>query len=57
MSKTSLPAAATQWRRFEAAIQRATTSCETSGNTPANHFAGAGKMVDLGSGTVNWDLS
>ena len=46
-----------QWRRFEAAIQRATTSCETSGNNPANHFAGAGKMVDLGSGTVNWDLS
>ena len=40
-----------QWRRFEAAIQRATTSCETSGNNPANHFAGAGKMVDLGSGS------
>jgi DNA-damage-inducible protein D len=27
------------------------TSCEKSGNDPANHFAGAGKMVDLGSGS------
>jgi DNA-damage-inducible protein D len=40
-----------QWRRFEQAIGRAITSCETSGNNPANHFAGAGKMVDLGSGS------
>ena len=36
----------TQWRRFEQAIERAMTSCETSGNNPAHHFAGAGKMVD-----------
>ena len=41
----------TQWRRFEQAIERAVTSCEISGNNPANHFAGAGKMVDLGSGS------
>ncbi len=41
----------TQWRRFEQAIKRAMTSCETSGNSPANHFAGAGKMVNLGSGS------
>ena len=41
----------TQWRRFEQAIERAMTSCETSGNSPANHFAGAGKMVGLGSGS------
>ena len=41
----------TQWRRFEQAIERAMTSCETSGNSPANHFAGAGQMVDLGSGS------
>ena len=40
-----------QWRRFQQAIERAMTSCETSGNSPANHFAGAGKMVDLGSGS------
>ncbi len=40
-----------QWRRFEQAIERAIASCETSGNNPANHFAGAGKMVGLGSGS------
>jgi DNA-damage-inducible protein D len=41
-----------QWRRFEDAIGRAYTSCELSGNEAAHHFAGAGKMVDLGSGSV-----
>ena len=41
----------TQWRRFEQAIERAMTSCETSGNHSAHHFAGAGKMVGLGSGS------
>jgi DNA-damage-inducible protein D len=40
-----------QWRRFENAIKKAMTSCEKSGNDPANHFAGAGKMVPLGSGS------
>ena len=38
-----------QWRRFEQAIDRAKTSCEQSGNDPHHHFAGAGKMVELGS--------
>lgn len=42
----------TQWRRFEDAIKRAITSCEQSGNKAGHHFAGAGKMVDLGSGSV-----
>lgn len=41
-----------QWRRFEDAIARAQVSCEQSGNKPGHHFAGAGKMVDLGSGSV-----
>lgn len=40
-----------QWRRFEDAINRAVTSCEQSGNLPENHFASAGKMVGLGSGS------
>ena len=40
----------TQWRRFEQAIERAMASCETSGNDPAHHFAGAGKMIELGKG-------
>lgn len=41
-----------QWRRFESAVERAKASCEQSGNEPGNHFAAAGKMVDLGSGSV-----
>lgn len=41
-----------QWRRFENAIKRAITSCEQSGNIPQNHFAGAGKMVGIGSGSA-----
>ena len=41
-----------QWRRFEDAIGRAMTSCEQSGNKPGHHFAGAGKMVELGSGSA-----
>lgn len=36
-----------QWRRFEDAIRRA--SCRQSGNDPGNYFAGAGRMVPLGS--------
>lgn len=39
-----------QWRRFEDAIKRAITSCESSGNDPEYHFAGAGKMIELGKG-------
>jgi DNA-damage-inducible protein D len=41
-----------QWRRFEDAVKRAMISCERSGNKPGHHFAGAGKMVELGSGSV-----
>ena len=41
-----------QWRRFEQAIERAASSCKQSGNPPEHHFAGAGKMGDLGSGSV-----
>jgi DNA-damage-inducible protein D len=41
-----------QWRRFADAITRAMVSCEQSGNAVENHFAGAGKMVGLGSGSA-----
>lgn len=41
----------TQWRRFEQAIERAIASCQQSGNNSNLHFAGAGKMVRLGSGS------
>lgn len=39
-----------QWRRFEKAIERAIISCRESGNRPDYHFAGAGKMIDVGKG-------
>jgi hypothetical protein len=42
----------TQWRRFENAIKKAVTSCEQSGNDPKHHFAGAGKMIDIGKGGI-----
>lgn len=34
-----------QWRSFENAIKKATTSCRQSGNDPGYHFARARKMV------------
>lgn len=40
-----------QWRRFEDAIKRAKVSCNKSGNAVENHFADAGKMVEIGSET------
>lgn len=41
-----------QWRRFEDTVKRAIISCEQSGNDPSHHFAGAGKMIELGKGGV-----
>ena len=41
-----------QWRRFEDAVKRAMASCETSGNDPEHHFAGAGKPITGGKGAV-----
>lgn len=40
----------TQWRRFKTAIERAKEACQASGNLIEDHFAGASKMVSLGSG-------
>ena len=39
-----------QWRRFEQAVRRAMASCEASANSPAHHFAGVGKMIEVGKG-------
>lgn len=39
-----------QWRRFSDAIERAKLACKNSGFTIEDHFAGVGKMVDIGSG-------
>jgi DNA-damage-inducible protein D len=50
-----------QWRFFENAIRKAQESCRKSGNDPKNHFAGARKMVGIGSNTdreiEDWHLS
>jgi DNA-damage-inducible protein D len=40
----------TQWRSFEAVIEKAITSCINAGYEPGDHFAQMRKMVDLGSG-------
>jgi DNA-damage-inducible protein D len=39
-----------QWRSFEAVIEKAKKACMNSGYNPKDHFAHARKMVDLGSG-------
>jgi DNA-damage-inducible protein D len=40
-----------RWENFTTAIQRAITSCETSGYDPEDHFRDVTKMVSLGSGS------
>lgn len=39
-----------KWERFKDAIQRAITSCETTGYDPNDHFRGVTKMIEIGSG-------
>jgi DNA-damage-inducible protein D len=39
-----------QWRSFEAVIDKAITSCINAGYESDDHFAHLRKMVDLGSG-------
>jgi len=38
-----------QWRSFEAVIDKARTACKNSGHNPNDHFAHTRKMVDIGS--------
>ena len=40
----------TEWRKFTRAIERAKSACTQSGHRPEDHFVGADKMVELGSG-------
>jgi DNA-damage-inducible protein D len=44
------PLGYSRWENFAAAIQRAITSCETTGYAPADHFRGVTKMIELGKG-------
>jgi len=41
----------TKWDNFLKVLTKAKISCETSGHDVADHFAGVGKMVKIGSGT------
>ena len=40
-----------KWDNFLNAVSKAKTACEVSGRAVEDHFADAGKMVDLGSGS------
>jgi DNA-damage-inducible protein D len=41
----------TQWRNFEAVIDKAKTACEKAGQAVSDHFADVSKMVEIGSQT------
>lgn len=41
----------TTWRRFEEVIDRAKIACANAGQSVDDHFADAGKMVGIGSGS------
>jgi DNA-damage-inducible protein D len=40
------------WRRFKEVIERAKKSCESAEIEVSDHFAGAVKMVEIGSGAM-----
>ena len=40
-----------KWDNFKSVIAKAKTACEVAGHTVLDHFADAGKMVSLGSGS------
>ena len=39
-----------EWRKFTDVIQKATNACDSAGHSIRDHFVGADKMVELGSG-------
>ncbi|HLD67633.1 MAG TPA: BRO family protein, partial [Pseudomonas sp.] len=39
-----------RWENFLTAIQRAITSCESTGYEPTDHFRGVTKMIEIGKG-------
>jgi DNA-damage-inducible protein D len=43
-----------KWERFSETIARAAAACVNSGSSAADHFPGAGKMVQIGSGAARY---
>ena len=41
----------TKWENFLQVVEKGKTACTNSGQEVEDHFAGVGKMVDIGSGT------
>jgi DNA-damage-inducible protein D len=46
----------TKWDNFKKVIEKAKISCENAGLKVQAHFAGVGKMVDIGSST-KWEVN
>ena len=40
----------TEWRKFNGVIEKAMNTCKASNYVVLDHFAGAGKMINLGKG-------
>ena len=41
-----------EWRKFKGVIEKAINACDNSNNYTNNHFVGADKMVEIGSGAL-----
>lgn len=45
-----------KWDNFLKVIEKAKTSCINAGGSDSDHFAGIGKMVELGSGICTFKI-
>lgn len=45
-----------EWRKFEGVIQRGIKACENSDINASDHFVGADKMVQIGSGAERMQI-
>ena len=56
-----IPLGYVEWRKFEDSVERAMAAASNAGHDVSDHFGGADKMVEIGSGAVrvvaDWRLS